>query len=1421
MKGRLLILFVILMLGFGSLSGAWTEVDPVRDLKRTSTPGPVEPEVTDLEVDRLVTDLESYFIENRGQLGDERIRYYAPGHPLSIGLMDDGVVYSVSRTSTDGEAEDFLDMSVFTMRFVRGNVVEPRGVSPLGHHSNFFIGNDPDRWASKVTNFAEVLYEGLYDGIDLRFYFHDGMFKYDFIVDAGIDPSCIEVSYDGIKTLDVDQTSGDLLISTGLGVVRDMRPIIIQEGLGEGGQEAGDFRVIGDASWTFDLPAGASSEKPMVIDPGLLYSTYFGGAEADYGTAIAVDDGGNFYFGGGTNSTDFLTTTGAYEEDWSFGSGSIHSVFISKFDSTGTLLFSTYFGGSRLDGLTDMKVGPDGNLYVLGNSQSLDLPTSVDSINASPMIGGNMFLIKLKADGSDLMYCTYLGGSNMDYSGALHVDDEGTVFMTGWTYSNDLPVTPGAYCSTISEVLSNEGCFYLRISNTLDRITACTYIDGSMMEELYALDLDGSGNVVMVGKTSSSDFPITTGAWSGGVSDAVVTKMAPDGTRVIASTFLGGSDEDVINDVVIHANGSIFLTGVTGSIDFPTTPNAIKDVKEGYESFLTVFNETLTKMEYSTYIGGADLDLIFNIEMNSQRNEVYLYGRTWSIDLPTTPGCFDPKYSITDDNIIIGIRMDTFRVSYLTYYGGDWNERPDGGSMAIDWKGVLYCTGWTSSQDLSVTSGAVQNELAGVYDSYVQDAYVYKLDPTAVSPPSIAPKNLIATGENGGILLSWDPVQSVVEGGRILDYTIYRGTKPDELVEYSNISWGVSGFIDDDVNTYKRYFYKVSASSSAGPGAKSNLAYASAYGLPESPINLTLGTGNGTVELKWEAPSGPVAGYWVYRGETRAEMPRLEQIGNVTEWVDDDVEIGTFYYYSVQGYNAFGDGIVSEAIRIKPLNVPSPPTAFWAEEGDGFVKLTWGLPTDDGGMMITGFEVWRSLGGNPMTVIATLDIRLSFKDTDVVNGKQYTYFITAFSEVGRGYPTTPLDATPYGKPGKVLELAAQAGDGSVTLTWEPPSNDGGSPIIKYVIYWGTDSGNLNYELLLGNITTVVHYDLTNGQTYHYQINGRNQAGDGPVSSVVHATPMGLPGTVRDLVVDIVPSGVKLSWTAPAVTGGATSLTYKVLRGTTDDPRDSVGEVVDIIEFLDDDVTRGMTYYYRVLVLSSVGDGPLMDPIMVTPGAVPEQVTGISPTTGNSMVALAWSAPDDGGYPIVQYIILRGIFETGLTEIARVEGTVLNFTDGTVENGKTYLYKVYARNAIGDGPLSDTVSAQPQGPPNPPRMLEAMAKGKTIELSWTAPTGGNTAAVTGYRIYRGESETDLTFLAEVGNVLTYTDEDVKAGKTYYYKVVATSDSGDSEMSQLANGKVKEEESPGFGIMVAIMALGLVTAMAISKRGRHLG
>ncbi|GAG00297.1 unnamed protein product, partial [marine sediment metagenome] len=245
-----------------------------------------------------------------------------------------------------------------------------QGLHLISHESNYFIGNDPEKWVTGARSYNEVRYPSLYDGIDLRYYLLDGMLKYDFIVRPSGDPGEIALRLDGTDAVDIDSATGDLLISTPSGSIRDEHPLTFQETtIGRNIVPSG-FKKDENDCIGFDL-GDYDPDRIVVIDPGLNFSSYLGGSDGDYQHSSCLDSDSNIFIAGHTNSTDFPTTPGGYERSYD----AKKDLFICKMDKNGSSLeFSTYIGGSEIEWGPTIEVDALGYIYLAATSESTDFP---------------------------------------------------------------------------------------------------------------------------------------------------------------------------------------------------------------------------------------------------------------------------------------------------------------------------------------------------------------------------------------------------------------------------------------------------------------------------------------------------------------------------------------------------------------------------------------------------------------------------------------------------------------------------------------------------------------------------------------------------------------------------------------------------------------------------------------------------------------------------------------------------------------------------------------------------------------------------------------------------------------------------------------------------------------------------------------
>ncbi|HEY4882373.1 MAG TPA: SBBP repeat-containing protein [Myxococcales bacterium] len=322
----------------------------------------------------------------------------------------------------------------------------------------------------------------------------------------------------------------------------------------------------------------------------LIYSTYLGGSGDDVGQGIKLDSLGNAYVTGSTSSADFPTMA-AFQGTLA---GSFDA-FVTKLNLAGSapLLYSTYLGGSSDDRGFGVAVDSTGNAYVTGYTTSTDFPTTSGALQTANAGGSDGFMIKLNPAGS-LSYSTYLGGSGQDIGQAIAVNAAGSAFVTGRT-SGNFPTTAGAFQSAFGGGVNDAFVTRLNPSGSTPLVYS-TYLGGSGDDVGYGIALDGSDDAYVTGYTNSLNFPTTAGVFQttfgGGLFDAFVTKLNPAGSApLLYSTYLGGGGADAAQGIAVDALLNAYVTGFTGSTNFPTTPGAFQTTLRG-----SVFNAFVTKI---------------------------------------------------------------------------------------------------------------------------------------------------------------------------------------------------------------------------------------------------------------------------------------------------------------------------------------------------------------------------------------------------------------------------------------------------------------------------------------------------------------------------------------------------------------------------------------------------------------------------------------------------------------------------------------------------------------------------------------------------------------------------------------------------------------------------------------------------------
>jgi hypothetical protein len=719
---------------------------------------------TDARMSESYGKLPLHFEANRGQT-DKDVRFLSRGAGYSLYLTGSEAVLVLAKPNPDvkgdvrpthkGRGTPTQAQSVaLRMAIVGANsksVVS--GLDELPGKANYFIGRDPAKWRTNVPTYAKVHYREVYPGIDLVYYGNQRQLEYDFVVAPGANPKKIVLDFKGADKLQID-ARGDLVLRAAGGDIRQHKPIVYQEIDGIRQEIAGGYVRKGANRVGFQL-ATYDTTRPLIIDPVVLaYSTYLGGSGIDWSGSISVDAEGNAYLTGTTNWTDFPTTPAAFQPVYP----GFVKVFVTKLNPDGSaLVYSTYLGGDNSDDSGwAIAVDAEGNAYVTGYTTSNNFPTTAGVFQPASAGYYDAFVAKLNPTGSALVYSTYLGGSphpsatsagsGTDIGFGIAVDGTGNAYVTGYTTSDNFPTTPGAF-QPVSSAPTNafdSDAFVTKLNPTGSALVYSTYLGGSgaSINEGHGIAVDADGNAYVTGGTHSPDFPTTAGAFqTTGSGGAFVTKFDPTGSALVYSTYLGSASAYAI---AIDGDRNAYVTGVTNSVNFPTTPGAFQSISGGgNDVFVTKLDPAGSALVYSTYLGGSGFEWGLGVAVDAAGN-AHVTGYTSSINFPTTPGAFQPipadpigsQFANHTDAFVTKLNPAGSSLVYSTYLGGSGGDT--GAGITVDARGNAYVSGQTTSFDFPTTLGAFQRQRGGG-PAFNSDAFVAKIIEAVVPPPLPAP----------------------------------------------------------------------------------------------------------------------------------------------------------------------------------------------------------------------------------------------------------------------------------------------------------------------------------------------------------------------------------------------------------------------------------------------------------------------------------------------------------------------------------------------------------------------------------------------------------------------------------------------------------------------------------------------------------
>jgi gliding motility-associated-like protein len=656
------------------------------------------------------------------------------------------------------------------------------GNQALPFYRNYFLGNDPSRWAAAVPVYNSITYHELYNGIDLNVYGSGNNLEYDYLVYPGSDPDQITQHYEGLNAVSLDPSTGNLLLQTSFSEVVEQHPVAWQIIDGKKVAVKCSFMQLflngkKQPSVKFVFPAGYDKNEILVIDPVLVAATYSGATMTNYGHCATYDNQGNIYTGAISFGQGYPVTAGAVQTifsgatDWA----------ISKLSPNGSaLLFATYLGGSDSDYPHSMVVDASGNLYAYGSTYSTNFPTTAGAFDQTYNNAANSFMTdiavaKFNSTGTVLIGSTYVGGNGNDgnnsiyvnygdtYRGEIILDANDNPIIGSFSQSNNFPVTAGCFDNSLG---GTQDAVVFELNSNLTVMNWATYLGGNADDAAFGLTLSPSNEVYVAGATSSNNFPTLPGtlhpSYQGGTYDGFITLLNSNGTAMVTSTYFGSAGQDEVFFIDLDVAGNVFVFGQSTS-SIPTTAGVYSNPNS--PQFITKLDPGLFSVLVSTVFGGGNMnDLItptaFMIDVCD-----HIYAAGWGsvTSYPVSAGCIQPTTDGNDFYLLV-LDQNATAMMYATYFGanGGW-EHVDGGTSRFDPNGIVYEAICQGATNMTTTPGAYSpTNQVGSYD-----VAVFKIDFQAVGviaqavavPSDTLCINQVANFSNGSMNASdysWD-----------------------------------------------------------------------------------------------------------------------------------------------------------------------------------------------------------------------------------------------------------------------------------------------------------------------------------------------------------------------------------------------------------------------------------------------------------------------------------------------------------------------------------------------------------------------------------------------------------------------------------------------------------------------------------------
>ncbi|HWE50288.1 MAG TPA: SBBP repeat-containing protein [Bryobacteraceae bacterium] len=653
----------------------------------------------------------------------------------------------------------------------RTNITAPESVpeTDTGARANYLRGTDPAHWQTGIPLYSEIVYKGLWPGVDLIYRADGDGVKAEYRLARGVPVDEIRLRFDRDVRIEAD---GILRVPGEAGDFVEDKPALYQNIEGRQRPVDGAFHRYADGTIGFET-AEYDRAQPLVIDPAIIASGYFGGSSQLSITAVGVDLYNDVVVAGWTSSTD-LPASGVRTKN-----GGGVDAFVASFTPNGAALsWCTYLGGSSDDRAFGLAIDPNRNIYITGWTSSSNFPLA-GALQTRLSGTRDAFVAKLDPAGHTLIYSTYLGGTGVDSGNAITLDANNAAVIAGDTTSTNLAVTARAFQTRSAGA---QDTFLAKLSPAGNSLVFMTYLGGSGNDHASSVKLDGSGNVFAGGYTYSVNFPtkLPYQPRTGGGQDGFVSKLSPSGTTLLFSTYIGGSGgsaglPEEVNSLCVDLLGNVVVAGITPSANFPVTAGALQTIFGGEtDGFIARYSGTGGLLD-STFVGGALTDGINAIALD-YHGDPYVTGYTVSQDFPVQRALQTTNLGSTNA-FVVKLNNVLSNMIFGTYLGGSGSD--SGTSIAVDAQTSIIIAGQTSSQDFPLAAN-LQSSLPATLTAFIT---------------KIAPSFTIAIDTQSVIVtdpwhISWDTTTTVF--GNAADLPVsgdWDGTGRKRIGVFSNGTW--------------------------------------------------------------------------------------------------------------------------------------------------------------------------------------------------------------------------------------------------------------------------------------------------------------------------------------------------------------------------------------------------------------------------------------------------------------------------------------------------------------------------------------------------------------------------------------------------------------------------------------------------------